>query len=846
MAPRWRPPRSSQKHPWSDLNDVTITSTGFHNGRQRRLPSRGDEESYEPQRYRNNLTALSQAHNLYVVAYANQLQVWEPNFPNQSLDQEPAMIINLPARRPGVVGPMPTSPGRFIPHTVNNIVVSDLGNSEIVVVACDDGDVLAYYTQRIQNEIEERQGPESGPIVVPIGDKLGPFLHANVDQSAWGLAVHKEARMIAVSANTSHVSVFAFALADSTALSSGSSDDSGSLGELSSILEQDGSGDWRDHSGPIVSRKHNLRITLDQHSTNVPCVEFCNTGEDPIGKYLLSTDIHGETVLHDVHKQRLIRSFRSSSNATQGWGLHWIDKRAFRPTQDPTVALKFCLFWSNRRDCTLDTGLTRILVPDTGRWDPPEENRGELVADHDHAGEDDFPVDDDDEVEADDPASDSNSDSSVVGEPSVEDPGNEHSDLSENAAEHTHPYRDGVRLMLVSTRPNRDSSVAVTLDGQGWCKDVTNTVPWPFTTYFSQMCRGEADSEEDGISEQFARRVAALSEPRGDTNVGGIHLSAQVDLRDGPGVFRSLWVEYFRLRDDKYLEEMIDLEESNSQINSATAKTQPRANAPTSPFLLLTAKSANLFQSVNCFRIGHSGLPNPTINLSDPLLQELTPWWHEQVNHLDRMNMSLQIPELGVIVAGSAKGRVMVCSLWELTPNPFYGPEAEHLRRNSRYKYKRGTSIPRGNTNTAIRTMRLDALLPLHSQEEKNQRPKTHLVGIAASPVQGYLRSQRSSSNTSPASPSPHHSTFDFDDGAGQKREGPAPRDPRYDGHHGLWRLMLYYRDETVLSYEISRKRGGGIGACERDGGAPRPVPTAILEKTLTNQSVGWGREAVR
>jgi len=41
-----------------------------------------------------------------------------------------------------------------LPHCVNNITVGNLGQFEILLIACDDGDVLAFYTHQLRNEIK--------------------------------------------------------------------------------------------------------------------------------------------------------------------------------------------------------------------------------------------------------------------------------------------------------------------------------------------------------------------------------------------------------------------------------------------------------------------------------------------------------------------------------------------------------------------------------------------------------------------------------------------------------------------------------------------------------------------
>ena len=88
-----------------------------------------------------------------------------------------------------------------------------------MLAACDDGDVVGYQMSAIQRAVEKAATDAASGNV----DQSNPprvFFHENVRKSAWGLAVHREARMIAISANTSQVTVIAFALADKARINS--------------------------------------------------------------------------------------------------------------------------------------------------------------------------------------------------------------------------------------------------------------------------------------------------------------------------------------------------------------------------------------------------------------------------------------------------------------------------------------------------------------------------------------------------------------------------------------------------------------------------------------------------
>lgn len=109
------------------------------------------------------------------------------------------------------------------PHAINNLVVADLGEEEILCMACDDGDVMAVYTHSIEHMMQETErklasNDDLQPGLSPPLDvwarsgQLRALLHVNLGASAWGLAVHKEARLIAASCNDHNVYVFAPAL----------------------------------------------------------------------------------------------------------------------------------------------------------------------------------------------------------------------------------------------------------------------------------------------------------------------------------------------------------------------------------------------------------------------------------------------------------------------------------------------------------------------------------------------------------------------------------------------------------------------------------------------------------
>ena len=248
-------------------------------------------------------TALSQSHNLYFVVHSDQLYVYKPDFPSQKIGSSAELVIDLPISRPGLVGYI----GPRKPHAVNHLVLGDLGNEEIILLGCDDGDVLAYTTRSISNALLAEK-LEKSEVQTSIADPK-PFFMRNVGSSAWGLAIHKVSRMIAVSANTHKIVVFAFALhhkgpQDEEEVSESNLDNI-QHDEIQSFEDQ--TSDRAKQFSDISDRCSNLEIILEGHHTNIPSISFCNTDSDQVGRYLVSTDIEGVTIIWDIWARQVIK-----------------------------------------------------------------------------------------------------------------------------------------------------------------------------------------------------------------------------------------------------------------------------------------------------------------------------------------------------------------------------------------------------------------------------------------------------------------------------------------------------------------------------------------------------------
>lgn len=237
------------------------------------------------------MTALSKVSNLYFLASNDTIHVYEPAFPDQRLQDEPELILHPPTSLSTKYGIDPDDP-----HSITRLHVDYLGYEEILLAACDDGDVIGYRVSDIQGAVDRHKAAkESEPNHVCDCDEVRTFYRQNVGGSAWGLAVNRKARMIAISANTHRINVIVFALSEP----GGASDASTSSESVYPPLDVDLFSDASSAYEFPISRKHEHELEMASDS-NMPSITFCNTSHDPTGRWLVASTIDGKTTIWDL------------------------------------------------------------------------------------------------------------------------------------------------------------------------------------------------------------------------------------------------------------------------------------------------------------------------------------------------------------------------------------------------------------------------------------------------------------------------------------------------------------------------------------------------------------------
>lgn len=228
-------------------------------------------------RARMNLTALSQHFDLYFVAYMGFVHVYRLGRGIRVALGEPDAILDPSNSKTEMSKYVSAAINPHCPHEMNHMVVGELGDQEILVVCRDNGDVEAWYTATIAQYIKrnKRTRKDRDQTKGHGSDRILPqphprhFFAENVGESAWGLAVHKKSRLIAVSSNGHEVTVFAFALNGDKETASGASADSVDVPPKDIGHEDMPKGDRDICSTPLQGGKGRVTMKLPQKVSKV-------------------------------------------------------------------------------------------------------------------------------------------------------------------------------------------------------------------------------------------------------------------------------------------------------------------------------------------------------------------------------------------------------------------------------------------------------------------------------------------------------------------------------------------------------------------------------------------------
>ena len=646
-------------------------------------------------------TGLSQVHNLYFVAYGKSIYIYTPDFPSQKIAEEPSLIFTSQPSSPRLNGYI----DQRNPHAINNLVVELFGTEEVIAVVRDDGDVDAFLTRHIVQAIEIRK--ERGSTIGTEGDEIRPFFQSNVGISAWGLAIHTEARILATSSNAHEVRIFKFGLLQT--------DDS----EVAS--NENGQGSPHHDTDPTKAhyqRKTDVTYQVLNGETNIPYITFCNTGDDPDARWLLTTDISGVCRVMDLHTLEAVQAFRfGRSFATAhtggfdrlnaGWAVMFLDRRCFRIERDTYAALG----GDEHNERT-----TPKVYRNGEIWDLSNTAR----------------------------RLDEFSQPFMLHQPQTE-------EASEGALRALRETLGG--LLPGSDSPDSDLGIAVdesmenpeSSDDEGADVDIEIDMQNEFL---------EDENDSGGFEVEITERAAHGQDVDQDdveyhTAEEDGYDDADQMMLESPNTSESesepserigeLFVDDAEDPDDEGTEDTItyaSFYNGESIVGNDPRFVHPLAplcNSIPCPILHASVRNVYLLQPPNNKRPPQmtdtsdfqAASQPPMLGFANPLKQPI----HQNFQYLriyERLNMSTSIPSLGLVILASQKGRAMVLSLTKITQSTHCAPTMKEFDCKDR----------------SIYAMKLEAILPFAEQERQNKRSCYPLHGIAVSPVQGSERSK--------------------------------------------------------------------------------------------------------
>ncbi|KAK5990686.1 hypothetical protein PT974_08955 [Cladobotryum mycophilum] len=786
--------------PGSDTEDERATSKSIY----RLVPSM--------QEYRNNLTALSQVYNLYFVAYQGRIFVYQPKgVPKQTIPQQPD--LQLHARPSKVALDIGGCVDVKSPHTINHIVVGMLGDEEIVVAAFDDGDVIAYYVKEVADSVF---GKSSMSRAVPNSHKrarVSPqpriFFHENVGRSAWGLAVHSKSRLIAVSSNRCEITVFAFAL---TSCRRGPREDWEPCGCCPDCENTE------PRRIPRRGRNWRIIIALTEDASNIPNVCFLDN-ESGQAEMVCAVDIRGAMWLADIWKMfQAVTKIRPTNNpsfqseeywpaGSRGWGILAIPDDTFLLVDDVKQLLgqqeseiEFLQFHVGCSQPMVNMRKSIKAIPNNPCASPPnrmapdgqfyhntlvglhngslhlipgapnadvaqgDDSSSEGAPSSEESGEEEEEAEGEDEDEDDEEEEDQDEEEEGEEEEGEEE---EEEEESEEAEDSDDDEQDENNTDLQSTivevniyggpsntssnHPHENNSSLIVFSAQQ-----------PVTTYFPHELQdlddalgqlGNAVQEyEDAISNHGTPMSRSL-QTHGSGNSDAS--STQLDMAFFPhnGKLQAIPSRSSTSTLLQFLQRPQEYNKNRSEDKLDAAWERVMRISERYRYIRAYEKDMELrsLQNISNGDGAEYGLLCPDVltlgNFQDPSIR---PYFRAT----SRLNMMVNVPELSMVVVGSPIGRVML-----MTP--------------TKLRQRVGDRI-KGSPNYVEHGLRMEWILPFKDDEKRHRKAMRPLHGMAIGPVQ-YSEEEL---------------------GGKEANEAAVPR--RY-------RLMLHYRDHSILTYEITR-----------------------------------------
>ncbi|CAZ82474.1 unnamed protein product [Tuber melanosporum] len=734
--------------------------------------------------WRNNLVAASKRHNHLYIALRSSIRVYSPAYPNQIIPPNLSYITLTSSFTP--TGPGYIDPAE--PHAINSLTVGDLGFEEVLVSAHDDGDVCVWYTRDLS--------------------KLA--FRLSVGESAWGVALHKERRLMAVSANNHSIHVFELAITDDgdcpcpeegtdaglthrhrrrrrRKRDSFGYDGGGGFQGMCNLNGEPlpGNDDASKKRRKKTSTKNKTPTTLKGHGCNIPNVSFL---DDPTGRWLVGTSIDGMVILWDVMTERPVEKCRLGMD-NRGWSVLFLKPQAFKPVSNIYEALGRPVpeesQTSPEAPPRISLNAIGVKTISTDYYDPVTSSQAQLSR---MARAWDISPNPGAHI------SGLSTTNDLLYQLAMADAGYDEDQYSEEEEDEDHDYSDGPYAEEEEdedggwSEGSAEGEVEVFFGPGGATVELVTT--GSSESGSSHHTSSTDTSSDDGSGHYSYQGSDAIHNPRSSLNFyGPVQFVGLVQGSDSPSSTSSSSPSHpiqspivtttnptKRTRpSSRCLSKSHNYStSSNSGYTSSTSSSssstdtdseeETPAQPPTSLIFSTTGRNAHLLTVTSSL--------SPIVLCRSPLrtCQPHPSNRHRYAANIDRLNLCHAIPELSLVIAASQKGRVAVFRL---------------TRVGDEY------------------CMRLDDILPRESEFPGAITPggSTALLGVAVGPIQG--REVGSSV---------------------RRRRGGW----RGNERRRRYRLMCVFVDGRVLSYEIGREGsperameggGGGMGVGMGVGG---------------------------
>ncbi|EPE08276.1 hypothetical protein F503_01059 [Ophiostoma piceae UAMH 11346] len=758
-------------------------------------------------RGRLNLTALSQKYNVFFAAFKEEIHVFRPQ-------QAPEIVRGALL----ILRPQPTEAAKKIggyqsttaPHQVNHMIVGDLGDTEILLMAFDDGDVIAYYTEHIVKYLSSkwRGHPTRSP------KKPTPFFRETVGLSAWGLAIHTKSRLIAVSSNLAEVTVFAPALyrayrrwsvtTESDSIENAPAFHPGRYGfqKLKSALEK-------------RARNWRILLPLGRGGKNIPSIAF--VGDCGLPYMIIATDIDGCIWLLNIwepnsHPLKVQLGQAKAANA-MGWGILPIPKSLLLrsneiPRRIPEVlsrehgllthSLNYSLITDPSTDAfiqTPDKQYDRDTIDDVVLPGVPYTKR--MLYELDLLSGRDFVYDFDSDEDDDGDNHESGEESDDWHFDMMIDPDTNHVCVGNSAYEYFRNNPEEGMLPAPPCPKTRDQPfIAVDLtsgflQSMVACPGTSQT--WPAPDLSSLLGILRSPTRHYSIFDLPLNVVARHARPVPDT---GSHASTESEVDMGPliwaaGIPPGLYAEddeeeeeeeEYESASENGTHESVDADDANesaTEDGTCDVHTWTRLEYFATRFVFFQTLSSG----AQMFSIDeHTDLyqVDDVTKFTTDDTSNASPHMFDMGLPFHRCSMIHFIPEISLIVVGKMQGQVVLL-------RPFKNNLAQlphgFSRRNSCHDRVAEINYPRW----AFRT---EWTLPLQKDRTDDKYPRCCLLGIAVSRV-----------------PEPDAGKYALEAEA-KPTDSKRPRgNGKSQGRR--WRLIMYYMDHTILQYHIEESESG-------------------------------------